>query len=137
MKSSHFNHPTRRLPLVGLALLLVVSSGLAGCVSTMTPAAGTGVITYTFRELETTVPEDYNKVVEAARQAIKDLEFVKGSDRKDAYAARLEARTALDKKVVITVGNSGKNLTNIKIRVGLAGDQSLSISILNKIKAGL
>jgi hypothetical protein len=133
MKSSPFKRSSLPLVVLGLALL----PGLAGCVSTMTPASGTGVITYTFRELETTLPEDYNNVVEAARQAIKALEFVKGNDSKDAYAARLEARTALDKKVVITIANSGKNLTNIKIRVGLVGDQSLSMSILDKIKAGL
>ena len=132
MKSTLLNRSILPHAILGLALLAF----LPGCVSTMTPASGTGVITYTIRELETTVPEDYNKVVESARRAVMDLEFIKASDNKDAYAALLEARTALDKKVVIKITNSGKNLTNIKIRVGFLGDQSLSLSILDKIKAG-
>ena len=49
----------------------------------------------------------------------------------------LVARTALDKKVGITLANSGKKLTSIKIRVGLFGDGALSLAILDRIKAGL
>lgn len=80
--------------------------------------------------------KDYNSVVDATRVAIKELEFAKVSDNKDAFKALLVARTALDKKVEITIVNSGKNLTNIKIRVGVFGDEQLSLAILEKIKAG-
>ena len=33
--------------------------------------------------------------------------------------------------------NAGKNLTHIKIRVGIFGDEQMSISILEKIRNGL
>jgi Protein of unknown function (DUF3568) len=132
---SYFSPAFARLrfaTLVTTAALLTAS----GCESIVTPVAGGGVVTYAYRDLDTTVAEDFNKVVESSRRTVKDLEFIKISDNKDAFAAVLVARTALDKKVVITVTNSGKNLTNIKIRVGLVGDQALSMSILDKIKAG-
>ncbi len=89
------------------------------------------------RNLESNLGEEYNKVADAARLAIKELEFAKVRENKDSLNAVLVARTALDKKVVITIANSGKKLTNIKIRVGLMEDEQLSIAILDKIKAGL
>ncbi len=137
MKSSPSNRSTQLLAVLSLALLPVLLPGLTGCAATITPVAGGGVVTYQYRDLNATLAEDYDKVVEASRRAVKDLEFARVSDNKDAYAARLVVRTALDKKVEITVTNSGKNMTNIKIRVGLVGDQTLSMAIFDKIKAGL
>jgi len=91
---------------------------------------------YVRGDLEDTLAKDYNAVVDATRGAIKDLEFAKVSDNKDAFKSLVIARTALDKKVEITITNSGKNLTSIKIRVGVFGDEQLSLAILEKIKAG-
>lgn len=120
---------------VGLSVLFILS-GLTGCVSstTSTPA---GTVVYVYRHLDATLAEDYTKVVEAARQAIQALEFSKVSENKDAFVAVLEAHTALDKEVEITVTNTGKNLTNIKIRVGVVGDQGISLAVLDKIKTHL
>ena len=102
------------------------------------PDTGTGAggTMYVRGDLEDTLAKDYNAVVDATRGAIKDLEFAKVSDNKDAFKSLVIARTALDKKVEITITNSGKNLTSIKIRVGVFGDEQLSLAILEKIKAG-
>lgn len=120
-----------------VALLAAVALAvLPGCI-VAAAGAGAGAVVYSYRDLDSTVVADYGKVVESARRAIKDLEFAEVSDNKDALTAVLVARTALDKKVQITITNSGKKLTNIKIRVGVIGDEKLSIAILDKIKAGL
>ena len=123
------------LAALGLALLPAVA-GLTGCVSstTSTPA---GTVVYAYRSLDATLAEDYSRVVDATRQAIKDLEFSKVTENKDAFTAIFEAHTALDKTVEITVTNTGKNLTSIKIRVGVIGDQPMSSAVLDKIKARL
>ena len=119
------------------AVLLAVSlASLSGCILAAA-GAGAGAVAYARGDLDTNLNYDYNKVVDSARNTIKDLEFAKISENKDALKAILVARTALDKKVEITITNSGKKLTNIKIRVGLFGDEALSMSILDKIKAGL
>ena len=124
------------LPAVPGLVLLLVLLGLAGCEAM--DNAGATAVAYVRGELQTNVTSDYNKTVEASRAAIKDLEFIKVSENKDAFSAKLVARTAQDKKVEIELTNSGKKLTNIKIRVGLiGGDQPLSMAILDKIKAGL
>lgn len=120
-----------------VALLLGVSlAGLSGCI-VAAAGAGAGAVAYVRGELEANLNTDYNKVVDSARAAIKDLEFAKVSENKDALKAVIVARTAMDKKVEITITNSSKKLTNIKIRVGLFGDEALSMSILDKIKSGL
>jgi hypothetical protein len=118
---------------VALGAALIV---LPGCI-VAAAGAGAGAVAYVRGELEANLTTDYNKVVESARKAIGELEFAKVSENKDALKAVLVARTAMDKKVEITVTNSGKKLTNIKIRVGLFGDEALSMSVLDKIKAGL
>jgi hypothetical protein len=130
-------HVSVSLRRLFVAVLLGASlAGLSGCLA-VAAGAGAGAVAYVRGELEANLSNDYDKVVNAARSAIKDLEFAKVSENKDALKAELVARTAMDKKVVISISNSGKKLTNIKIRVGVFGDEPLSMSILDKIKASL
>ena len=136
MKSSFLalSVPLRRL---FVAVLLSVSlAGLSGCLA-VAAGAGASAVAYVRGDLETNLHTDYNRVVDSARNAINELEFAKVSENKDALKAVIVARTAMDKKVEITIVNSGKKLTNIKIRVGLFGDEALSMSILDKIRTGL
>jgi hypothetical protein len=116
---------------LGIAL-----ASLSGCIMT---AAGAGVstVTYARGELEANLDSEYSKVVEAAHTAVADLEFTRISENKDALKAVLISRTTMDKKIEITLANSGKKLTNIKIRVGVFGDQELSMAILEKVKSRL
>ncbi|MDI1251426.1 MAG: DUF3568 family protein [Lacunisphaera sp.] len=122
--------------LLAAVLLGISLAGLSGCLA-VAAGAGASAVAYVRGDLETNLHTDYTKVVDSARDSIKELEFAKVSENKDALKAVLVARTAMDKKVEITIINSGKKLTNIKIRVGLFGDEALSMSILDKIKAGL
>ena len=122
--------------LFAALLAAVALTVLPGCIA-VAAGAGAGVVAYVRGDLETTVPTEYTKVVDSARRALMDLEFTKVSDNKDALKAVLIARTALDKKVEVTLTNSGKKLTSIKIRVGVFGDEQLSLAILDKIKSGL
>jgi len=135
MKNTSASRSLYSPAVLGLSLLLAMA-GLTGCVSstTSTPA---GTVVYAYRSLDATLAEDYARVVDATRQAVKDLEFSKVTENKDAFTALFEAHTALDKTVEITVTNAGKNLTNIKIRVGVIGDQPMSSAILDKIKTRL
>lgn len=123
-------------PLLAVVAAAVLLLTLPGCIA-VAAGAGAGVVAYVRGDLETTVAKDYNAVVDATREAIKELEFAKISDNKDAFAAILVARTAVDKKVEISLTNKGKGLAGIKIRVGVFGDEQLSLAILEKIKAGL
>jgi hypothetical protein len=133
------NNPIASLSLrrlLAVILLGVSLAALSGCIA-MAAGAGASAVAYARGDLETNLNYDYSKVVESARNAVKELEFARVSENKDALKAVLVARTAMDKKVEITITNSGKKLTNIKIRVGLFGDEALSMSILDKVKSGI
>jgi len=116
--------------LVSLALLPVLS----GCFAVVAAgAAGTGVAWYNGR-LESTLGSDYNRVVNATRTALTQLEFAKVSENKDALKAVFIYRTAQDKKVEITLTKVTETTTKVEIRIGFFGDEPMSITVLEKIK---
>jgi hypothetical protein len=124
----------RRLLLVtGLAFIAVFSSG---CIL-VAAGAGAGAVAYARGELEGRVDGEFEEVVVAARAAVTELEFARVGETKEATKAVLISRTPLDKKVEITLANSGNELTSIKIRIGMFGDEQLSRDILDRIKARL
>lgn len=122
----------RILGAIWLGLFLL---GLSGCV--LAGSARTSAATYGRGELEANLSSDYERVVEASRGALSDLEFPRVSENSDALKAVLISRTPADKKVEIMIANSGKGLANMKIRVGNFGDEQVSRLILDKIKARL
>lgn len=129
-----------RLRTLFARLSLVLALGLlpllTGCVVAAAGAAA-GAVAYVRGELATTLDQNYSKVVEATRAGLKDLEFAKISENKDALEAVFVYRTALDKKVKIKLSKISDKSTTVKIRVDLIGDEALSLAILEKIKANL
>lgn len=129
------NGSVRRL-LVALGLGLV-AVGLTGCVAVVAAgAAGTGVAWYSGR-LEANLDHNLDAVFAAAQKSLNQLEFANISNKKSSVDAQLVSRTALDKKVEITLEKVTDRSTKVIIRVGIFGDETLSMSILDKIKAAL
>lgn len=129
------NGSVRRL-LVALGLALA-AAGLTGCVAVVAAgAAGTGVAWYSGR-LEANLDHNLDAVFAAAQKSLNQLEFANISNKKSSVDARLVSRTALDKKVEITLEKVTDRSTKVIIRVGIFGDETLSMSILDKIKAAL
>ena len=116
--------------------LAVTLSAFSGCVLAAA-GAGAGAVAYVRGDLEANLDSDYQKVVDAAHSAVSDLEFARVSENKDALKAVLVSRTAMDKKVEISITKSANKLTNIKIRIGIFGDEEMSRTILDRIKARL
>lgn len=129
--------PRLILARCSLVLMLGLLPLLTGCVVAVAGAAGAGAIAYVRGELQSSVDQSYARVVEATRAALKELEYAKISEKKDAIDAELIYRTALDKKVTIRLNRVTEKTTKVKIRIDLLGDEALSISILEKIKANL
>lgn len=121
-----------------IALLLGISAaGLTGCVAVVAAgAAGTGVAWYRGR-LEASLDHNIEAVFAASQKALNQLEFANISNKKSAVDAEIVSRTALDKKVEITLQKVTDRSTKVMIRVGVFGDETLSMSILDKIKAAL
>lgn len=129
------NGSVRRL-LVALGLGLA-AAGLTGCVAVVAAgAAGTGVAWYSGR-LEANLDHNLDAVFAAAQKSLNQLDFANISNKRSRVDARLVSRTALDKKVEITLEKVTDRSTKVIIRVGIFGDETLSMSILDKIKAAL
>jgi hypothetical protein len=124
----------RWLAVLGLGAALAFQTG---CVVVAAGAAGAGVVAYVRGELETTLEGRLDGVHQGTNRAVTQLEFSKISDQKDALSAKVVARTAQDKKIEIVLTKVGDKLTKVQIRVGIFGDEEMSRTILDKIKASL
>ncbi|HWL14250.1 MAG TPA: DUF3568 family protein [Opitutus sp.] len=125
-------------PVVLALALLAAVLGTSGCIAVAAGAgAGAAAVAYVSGQLETTLNNDYESVVTATNRAIEQLGFAKISEKKDALVAVITVRNATDKKIEVRLDNAARKLTKVRIRVGVFGDEALSIAILDKIKANL
>jgi hypothetical protein len=118
--------------LIGASTLGLMLS--AGCVA---PSAveQADAATYVRGDLATSLPRDFNVVLEATHRAIKKLGFTEISVQNEPLSAVVVARATGGRKIELSISGAGKGLTNIKIRVDLFGDEQFSRSVLDGIKA--
>ena len=124
--------------LITLFATAVAAFYLSGCSSvTVGGTAGAGTYTYSGGNMRGNENTTLDKAWSATQAAMKDLEFTVQTLQKDALQARLIAHTALDKKIEINLTKISENLTEIKIRTGTFGDQTLSYTIIQSIEKRL
>jgi hypothetical protein len=109
---------------------LLIAVGAAG-------AAGAGTVAYVRGELDAALDSPYEAVVGSANDALSQLQFAKVSESKDAFTADLLARTADDTKIELHIVRKADRLTDVKIRIGVFGDEAKSRAILDQIKTNL
>jgi hypothetical protein len=116
-----------------MASLLALGSGCALFV--VGAAAGAGAVGYAWvdGEVQSTESASLDRTWNATLAAMKDLEFPVTSQSKDALEANLTARNASNTSIAIKLKNLSNISTEIHIRVGTFGDESMSRTILNKI----
>jgi hypothetical protein len=119
------------------ALLLGFTVVHTGCVAVAAAGAAGAGVAWIRGSLETNLDRDLDRVYQATQKAVRGLEFAVVSERKSAVDSEVIARTALDKKVEIRLKQVGSGATHISIRIGIFGDEDLSLTILDRIKAGL
>jgi hypothetical protein len=132
------NGMRKRLILAGmLASMLAFGSGCALFVVGAAAGAGAAGYAYVAGELKVTESATLNRTYDATLKAMKDLEYPVISKVKDALTAHVVARNASDKKIDINLKKLSDNATEVRIRVGTFGDENLSRTILEKIRARL
>jgi hypothetical protein len=131
----------KKQKLLILVLLAACPFILTGCLAAAAvggaAAAGAGTVAYIKGELKATEEATLNKTWEATVAAIDELQFLVVNKIKDNVSAELESKTADNKTVKIQLKRVTDNLTDISIRIGTFGDESLSRYILSKIEARL
>lgn len=135
---------TTKTTLLSGLLRLVVAVGLtgvtvvqSGCLIVAAGAAAAGTVMYVRGELQASLANPYPAVITATGEAIEKLQFRKISEKGDALKTVIVARTGSDKKVEITVKKVTDSVTKVEIRVGVFGNEALSMTILEKIKESL
>lgn len=119
------------------ALLLGLLTVTTGCVAIVAAGAAGAGVAWVRGTLETTIEHNLDQVYRAAQKTVAELEFAQVSANKSGLDAVLVARTALDKKIEIALKQVGQNTTQVVIRVGVFGDEAMSLAILDRMKREL
>jgi hypothetical protein len=123
-----------------LAVLLAVAPAAfwtSGCLAVAAGAAGAGTVAYIRGELKSSISRNIDDVDRAANRAAEQLRFAKINESADALTRIITLRTAEDKKIEIHLSRTTDALTEVRIRVGLIGDETTSRILLDKINANL
>jgi hypothetical protein len=119
------------------AALLAVLAGTSGCVAVAAGAGAGATVAYVRGDLDMTLGADLERSDRAVNHAIAQLQFAKVSESKDALQAVIIVRNATDKKIELHLEKLASDATKLKIRVGTFGDDSLQVTMLDRIKANL
>jgi hypothetical protein len=88
-------------------------------------------------DLDITLGADLERTDRAVNNAIAQLQFAEVSESKDALQAVIIVRNAADKTIELHLDKLANDATKLKTRVGTFGDDSLQVTILDRIKANL
>jgi hypothetical protein len=121
-----------------IAALAVVLVGLTpGCVAVIAGTGAGAAVAFSLGRLDAVVPADLGRTHKASVDAISQLQFARVSEKSDALGAVLIARTSGDKRIRIELSKETDQVTRIWIRVGVFGDEAVSLAILDRIKSNL
>jgi hypothetical protein len=122
-----------------LAVTVALSSGCFLVAVGAAAGAGAGAVAYVKGELTATLDATFERTVHASDGALEQLHIALISQSGDSLSTVLTARTSEDTKLTITVNRleANTNLAQVRIRVGVFGNEQLSRTILDQIKKNL
>lgn len=120
-----------------MALMLTLTVPFTGCLVVAAGAGAAGAVAYVRGDLQTNLNASLPASVKATNKAIERLRFSKISQQDDALSGVIVCRNAQDDKITITLKKTTDSLTAISIRVGIFGDETLSLTILGEIQKAL
>jgi len=120
-----------------IALLIVLVSALpAGC-GRLFPTHGASPITFEAGELRSNVEVSLDELDLACRQAIETLGYEQVETTQDAKRILWRARTASGDAVELQLAARTASKTELRIRVGVLGNEARSRLILEQIHQSL
>lgn len=124
-----------RLGLVGVVGVGLVS--LAGCsatiVSSALQAAQYGTSTFGNGSLETVFPNTFDDTAAAVRNMVFELGLRPMEDVPGDGAIYLKLKDEGDDTITIRVRRHTRNLTSVRVRIGVFGDEPYSSAIMHRI----
>jgi type IV secretory pathway TrbL component len=124
-------------PAIVLLAIVIVSSGCVAVLVGGAAAAGAGTMAYVRGELQSTLDAPYEQAWTAAQRALADLQMPVTAQDRDGLSGRITARATGDRKILVQLRKVTGTATEVRIRVGTWGDESLSRQILEQIQRRL
>jgi len=119
------------------ALLLAMAVVLSGCAAVIVGAGAGAGVAYKMGQMEATAPADLRATVTATDDAFAHLQLALVSKKVDAFGAEFIGRTALDHKISVKLTGMTDTATTVRIRIGVFGDEAMSLKVYDQIRAGL
>jgi len=117
---------------LGMAMLICAALGLSGA-GCQTSKPG---VTDTVGRIDAVIEAPPPRVTQAATNVLEnDYHFKLLSTAYTTIDGRVEAESAQGTKVWVWVAKKDDNSSAVSMRVGLTGDEKLSLEMLDKIKA--
>lgn len=121
-----------------VSLLSICAVFFSGCAAVVVGAgAGAGAYAYSKGEMKSVEAASLDKVYKAVEKTVKDMGFVVESKSKDALVGEVVCKGAGDKTIKIKLKFMTEKTTEVRIRVGLWGDENFSYQILKNIRENL
>jgi hypothetical protein len=117
--------------ILPLSVVVLISAVILGCAPTM---VGTDMGVYHVGKLYSVSDKDIDTVYAATLQAMEKLQLEVIDKAKDVFAAKVIAKTADGKVVVVLIKPLAENKTEYSIRVGTFGSEERSRKIFMEIK---
>jgi hypothetical protein len=122
----------KKVSLICLQALVII--GIVGCAPTI---VSTDAGVYQHGILYASAGKDLDSVYSAALYAMDKLQLQVTDKAKDVFAAKVIAKSADGKMVVVKMKPTGDNKTQYEIKVGVLGNEERARKVYAEINAGL
>ena len=122
--------------LTRIVLIAISSLFLIGCVTTVRERTAE-TVAYIRGDLKSGFDKPVKKLNQAVMEMADNFEFIVYQERTDALSGSFEYENAQEDSIVIKTKQVDANSSDIMIRIGLLGDEELSIQILEEIQREL
>ena len=122
---------------ISFFMIILILPLLQGCVAVVAAGGAAGGVAYVRGELRTLLEEDVETVNDAVVEAGDSLGLKRISADGDRMGGKYIYRNAQDEKITIKSESATSETTELRIRVGLFGDEQKSQLILREIRKAL
>lgn len=127
-----------KLRTLGVGVVLgAIATTQGGCLLVAAGAGAGATVAYVRGDTESTVDATPQRVIEASKAVMADMDVTVVSSSASALDGDLIARTARDAKVHVVVKGAGERTSHVSIRIGTFGDKEMSNRILLKLNERL
>ena len=127
----------KRLYIYVVLLIYLFSTGCAAALIGAGVGAGVSGVAWYKGELQETVSASVPRIHQAVVEVLKDLNIRISENRFDNLTSKVIAVLANDKEVYINTKSINSSTAKISIRVGVFGDKTHSMRIMDEIKKRL